>query len=208
MAFEPVFKAICCAIFWQFVCMATILNCAVELLSEQAINVIFLDFCKVFAMVSSNTLLSKLEKYGFERLFCEWGIVWEFSSKEYWSMPQCPDGDSDAVPQGSVLGLAQFNIFINDTVGSKCTWAGLQMTPSWAVHLTCMRDGMPCRGTWTGVTSGSMKRPWSSIRPSAKCCTWVRAIPWYQYRLRDEWIEDLQQKDLGVLVNGKLNKNW
>lgn len=37
-------------------------------------------------------------------------------------MGQCPDGDSDDnVPQGSVLGQVQFHIFINDTVGSKCT---------------------------------------------------------------------------------------
>ena len=37
---------------------------------EKATDVIYLDFCKTFDMVSNHTPISELEKYGFE----EWTI--------------------------------------------------------------------------------------------------------------------------------------
>ena len=41
----------------------------------------------------------------------------------------------------------------------------------------CRREGMLSRGTQTGLRGGPMWTSWSSIRPSAMSCTWVRAIP-------------------------------
>lgn len=65
---------------------------------------------------------------------------------------------TSVIPPGPYLRPALFNIFIDDTAGLSTPSESLQMTPSWVVPLTCLRDEVPSRGTWT-------------VSPSAKCCT-------------------------------------
>ena len=104
-----------------------------------------------------------------------------------WSHSNCCDQRLDVqversdrwCSEGSVLGLAQFNIFVGDMdsgiEGTLSKFAD-DTKLSGVVDTLEGRD-VPSRGTWTGWRGGPVQTSSSSTRPSARSCTWVGAIP-------------------------------
>ncbi|GAB0186853.1 hypothetical protein GRJ2_001150600 [Grus japonensis] len=100
------------------------------------------------------------------------------------------------VPQGSVLGLALFNIFVS---GIECTLTKLCGAVNTLEGMDAIQRDPDRLERWA---NGNLVK-----FNEAKCK--VLHPDWGNYRLSNEWIESCpEEKDLGILVDEKLDMSW
>ncbi|CAM5085162.1 unnamed protein product [Eretmochelys imbricata] len=175
----------------------------------KAVDVIYLDFGKAFDTISHSVLASKLKKYGLD----EWTIKWIESWLDCRAQRVVINGSMSSwqpvpsgVPQGSVLGLVLFNIFINHLDdGMDCTLSKFMDDSKLEGEVDTLGDKDRVQSDVDKLEDWAKRNLMRFNTDKCRVLHLGRKNSMHCYRLETDWLSgNSAEKDLGITVDEKL----